>query len=350
MASKSRGGKMSKSRFVEEVVIRGKTIRLHHDSLPLADVLLDEDNPRIRYRLKLEQGRKSLDTVIETMPEVRALKRDIERNGGLRERIIVQQNQKGKWKTIEGNCRTVCYRSLHKKAPSDPRWKTIPARILPIDIDERDVAILLSDFHIAGKIDWKAHEKAGQIYHMNNNLGISHDDIATYLRASKSTVNRFHQAYKFMVERFLSIDRGKYAKQGERRWSYFDEFFKRSELREELRRNQEFGDNFCRWVGEGKLEPVDVRKLPEVLKNPDARQKLEGGFTFAEALKVLETVEPEHVSEFFRLLAKMRESCTSAAQVREILRIRSDKIARQKVLDTYKAFVDFMRLADVEMP
>ena len=60
--------------------------------------------------------------------------------------------------------------------------------------------------------------------------------------------------------------------------------------------------------------------------------------------------EPEHVSDFFRLLAKMRESCTSAAQVREILRIRSDKVARQKVLDTYKAFVDFMRLADVETP
>ncbi len=261
---------MSKNRFVEEVVIRGKTIRLNHESLLLSDVILDEDNPRIRYRLRLEQGRRSLDSVIEAMPEVRALKRDIERNGGLRERIIVQAGRRGKWKTIEGNCRTVCYRSLHKKSPNDLRWKTIPARILPMDIDEREIAILLSDFHIAGKIDWKAHEKAGQIYHMNHNLGISHDDIAAYLRASKSTVNRYHQAYKFMIERFLSIDDGKYANEGERKWSYFDEFFKRRELRDELRSNPEFGDCFCRWVGEGKLEPIDVRKLPEVLKHPEA--------------------------------------------------------------------------------
>jgi hypothetical protein len=341
---------MAKSRFAEEVVIQGKTIRLMHDALPLKDVLLDEDNPRIRYRLKLEQGRKSLDTVIEMMPEVRALRKDIERNGGLRERIIVQQIRNGKWKTIEGNCRTVCYRSLHKKAPGDSRWQTIPARILPVDVDERHIAILLSDFHIAGKIDWKAHEKAGQIYHMNRNLGMSYDDIAASLRTSKSTVSRFHQAYKFMVERFLSIDKGRYAKQGERKWSYFDEFFKRAELREELRRNPEFGDNFCRWVGQGRLEPVDVRKLPDVLKHPEARRKLEAGSTFGDALKVLEITEPEHVSEFFRLLAKMREACTSATQIREIIRIRTDKIAQQKVLDTYKAFVDFMRLADVEAP
>ncbi|HEU4714817.1 MAG TPA: hypothetical protein VFS76_24865 [Pyrinomonadaceae bacterium] len=341
---------MGKNRFVEEVVIHGKTIRLMHEALPLKDVVLDENNPRIRYRLKLEQGRKSLDTVIQTMPEVGALRRDIERNGGLRERIIVQPIGKGKWKTIEGNCRTVCYRSLQKKMPNDPRWKTIPARILPVDVDERHIAILLSDFHIAGKIDWKAHEKAGQIYHMNRNLGMSYDDIAASLRTSKSTVSRFHQAYKFMVERFLSIDKGRYSKQGERKWSYFDEFFKRAELREELRRNADFGDKFCRWVGQGKLEPVDVRKLPDVLKNPEARRKLEDGAAFAEALKVLEMAEPEHVSEFFRLLAKMREACTSAAQIGEIIRIRTDKIARGKVLDTYKAFVDFMRLADVEAP
>jgi len=341
---------MGKSSFVEEVVIRGRSIRLSHQNLALGDIVLDEDNPRIRYRLRLEQGRKSLDSVIEGMPEVKALKRDIEHNGGLRERIIVQAKPTGNWKAIEGNCRTVCYRALHKTAPNDPRWKAIPARILPTDVDDKEIAILLSDFHIAGKIQWKAHEKAGQIYHMNHNLGMSHDDIAAYLRASKSTVNRFHQAYKFMIERFLNIDRGKFAKEGERKWSYFDEFFKRRELRDELRTNSQFGDIFCRWVGEGKLEPVDVRKLPEVLRHPEARKKLESGATFAEALKILEITEPEHASDFFRLLARMRESCTSAAQVREILRIRTDKIAQQRVLDTYRAFVDFMRLADLETP
>jgi hypothetical protein len=34
--------------------------------------------------------------------------------------------------------------------------------------------------------------------------------------------------------------------------------------------------------------------------------------------------------------------------VKEILRIRTDKAAQKQVLDTYEAFVDFMRLADLE--
>jgi len=335
-------------KFVEEVVIRGKVIRLVHRNIPLENIVLDEDNPRIRYRLKLQKGRKSLDSVIQSMPEVRALKHDIERNGGLRERIIVQSTHSGGWKTIEGNCRTVCYRTLHKKAPRDARWKAIPARILPTDIDAREIAILLSDFHIAGKIQWKAHEKAGQIYHMNSNLGMSHDDIAAYLRASKSTVNRFHQAYKFMIEHFLTVGGGKFAKEGERKWSYFDEFFKRRELREELKTNPRLGELFCQWVGEGKLEPVDVRKLPQVLQHPEARKKLESGETFSEALKILALTDPEHGSDFFRLLARIRESCTSATQIREILRIRNDKVAQQRVLDTYRALVDFMRLANLD--
>ena len=64
--------------------------------------------------------------------------------------------------------------------------------------------------------------------------------------------------------------------------------------------------------------------------------------------KAVEAAEPEHGSEFFRLLAKVRQACTNAAQVKEILRIRTDEVARKRLLDTYEALVDFMLLADVD--
>lgn len=53
-------------------------------------------------------------------------------------------------------------------------------------------------------------------------------------------------------------------------------------------------------------------------------------------------------SDFFKLLEKVRESCTSTGQIREILRIRTDTVARERLLATYEALVDFMRLADVD--
>ena len=86
-----------------------------------------------------------------------------------------------------------------------------------------------------------------------------------------------------------------------------------------------------------------------MLRNPEARKRLENGTTpFREVTKAVEAAEPEYGSDFFKLLAKVRQACTSAAQVKEILRIRTDKVARKRLLDTYEALVDFMLLADVD--
>lgn len=344
---------MENEHMVEEVMVGGEPIRLRFENVPIERIELDESNPRIRYRLKLEQDGKGLEQVILSVPEVKKLRKDIETNKGLRERVILQENG-ARFKTIEGNCRLVCLQSLHLKDKNNPAWKTVPARVLPKDVDPKQIAILLADFHVAGKITWQAHEKAGQVYLMANDLHMGQDEIATYLRTSKTTVSRLLQAYELMRDHFLRIDNEKYAKQGERKWSFFEEFFKQKDLREELKKNPAFGDDFCGWVGEGRLpEGADVRLLPTLLANPAARNKFLSSpapSALSDAMKVLEQSDPEQGSEFFKLLAKFREACTNAAQVKEILRIRADKVAREKVVKTYEALVDFMRLADIEPP
>jgi hypothetical protein len=337
-------------RVLEELTIDGQPIFLEHVDLPLESVELDQDNPRIRYRLSLAKNGKTLPEVILALPEVTKLRKDIELNRGLRERIIVKRTSKGKFKAVEGNCRTVCYGSLAKKHPDDAVWKAIPARVLPDDVSPKHVAILLSDLHVAGKIEWKAHEKAGQVYRMREDLEMTFDDISTYLRQSKTTTIRLYKAYAFMQEHFLTIDSGKFAKQGEGKWSFFDELFRSKELRDQLERKPGFGDDFCRWVGNGNLpDGMDVRILPAILKHPEARKRFEKGAPLSEVKRIIDEADPEQGSDFFKLLAKLRESCTSAAQVKEILRIRSDKNARKRVLETYEAFVDFMRLADIDV-
>jgi hypothetical protein len=65
---------------------------------------------------------------------------------------------------------------------------------------------------------------------------------------------------------------------------------------------------------------------------------------------MVEAAEPEQGSEFFKMLAKMRDALTNAAQVKEILRIRTDKVARDRLLETHEALVNFMLLADLEPP
>ena len=344
-------------RLIEEMTVDNKVVKVVHEEVPIDQIELDCDNPRIKYRLSLEltNGKKptdkELEKVILGLSEVKQLRRDIEHNGGLHERVVLQESDGEKFKAIEGNCRTTCVRDLHSKNPNDQRWKKIPARILPKDVDPKHIAKLLTSYHVAGKIQWKAHEKAGQCYHMAHNLGMTQDEIAVAMHTSKGTVNRYLTAYGFFVDKFLKIDDGKYSKVGEGKWSYFEEFFKKKELRNELVKNPKFGDDFCRWVGDGWLpQGADVRRLPTILKHPQARKEFEKGTSLEEVMKIIEKDEPEQGSDFFRLLGKMREACSNAAQVKEILRIRTDKVARQRLLDTYDAMVDFMRLADVEPP
>ena len=336
-------------KLVEEITINGRTIEMQHLDVSLDQVELDEENPRLRYRLSLEDdGKKSLEELLLGAREVGDLKKDIKRTRGLRERVYLQQVRKGRFVVREGNCRFACYSSLHKEEPREPIWKRIPARVLPPDVTDREVATLLSDWYVKGKIRWDAHEKAGYVHRMHVELGMSLDEIAKCMRSSKSTIQRMKDGYELMVDVFLKIDRGKYAKMGLQRWSYFDEFFKRRELKEAHAANPEFGGRFARWVGEERLkQPVEVRKLARIIGNPEARKEFEAGASIDDAFGVIEAADPEEGSQFFALLAKVRTACRSAASLKDVLRVREDEVAQQRLIDTHQAILEFMELADL---
>ena len=338
----------------EEVPVAGAVIRLDHALIPIRQLELDPDNPRIRYRLGINPGTDAKQELLGWR-DVILLRKDIERTGGLRERIVVQFDAKTKrYKVREGNCRTVCYSSLHERAPRDRRWQKVPAKVLPQDVDPRAVAILLADWQVIGKIEWKAHEKAAQVSHMHRDLKMPMDDIAMHMRASKTTIQRQLDAHRALTDRFFTVDGGKYAALGEGKWSFFEELFKNKDLRERAKEEPTFVDSFCRWVGEGRLrQGADVRLLPMMLRNEAATTRFMDGeatSAFADAKKLVAQLDPAIDSDFFKLLSKVRESVTSAAQIKELLRIRHDHVAREQILQTYEKLVDFMRLANVEPP
>jgi len=145
---------------VDEITLDGKRVQVQSVDLPLDQVTLDPRNPRIANTVSIsisEEGaalQRRLEALLWEDGDVRDLYRQVLINKGLVERIIVRQDGK----VVEGNCRTVVYRKLREKQPNERRWKNIPARLLPPDIGDRDVAILLGEMHVAGKLfhegDW----------------------------------------------------------------------------------------------------------------------------------------------------------------------------------------------------
>src|SRR5215510_11783391 len=257
-------------RVVDEITLDGKRVQVQSVDLPLDQVTLDPRNPRIANTVSFsisdvgEKLQSKLEELLWADPDVRDLYRQVLINKGLVERIIVRQNGS----VVEGNCRTVVYRKLRQKHPSDECWSYIPARILPADIGDRDVAILLGEMHVAGKNTWTPFEKAGHVYRMHNEFALVQDEIAVRLRMSKSKVNQLIRASDMMKTRYLQKYPGPASS---RKFSYFEELFKKPILRDWVTTTPGAEEMFIDWVGTNKLDQgVQVRELPSILEDEEA--------------------------------------------------------------------------------
>lgn len=335
-------------REVDEITLEGRKVRVWNVDLPLDDVQLDAANPRIANSVSLsstknvEAMQAELERILWEDSDVRDLYRQVLINKGLIERIIVRRDGR----VIEGNCRTVVYRRLRKAQPGENLWKNIPSRVLPDDIAERDVAILLGEMHVAGKNTWSAFEKAGHIYRMHRDFSLAQDEIAHRLRMSKSKVNQLIRAFETMKQKFLR----KYpASANIRKFSHFEEFYRSPELRRWIDQDPAGEDHFVDWVGTGKLpQGIHVRELVAIIANVDALKAMQDG-GFLEAKRVLEEDDPSITSKLFK---QMREMTAGLEQARidDIGRVRKGKniAAKKIVLDLQRALMHFVELCGIE--
>lgn len=333
---------------VDEITLDGKRIQVQSVDLPLEQVKLDPHNPRIANTVSLSimgQGealQKSLEALLWEDSDVRDLYRQVQINKGLVERIIVRQDGS----VVEGNCRTVVYRKLRQKQPGEPQWRRIPARLLPADIGARDVAILLGEMHVAGKNTWTPFEKAGHVYRLHDEFALTQDEIAQRLRMSKSKVNQLIRAFDVMKNKYLP----KYPGPGSsRKFSYFEELYKKPQLRDWVTSTSGAEDLFVEWVGTDKIEQgVHVRDLPAILEDAEAVKALtKHGFDAAQ--RVIEEDNPALTSKLFRRMVEMTEALKKA-QLDDIQRVRKggNSKARRIVEDLNKSLSHFVELCGLK--
>lgn len=331
---------------VDEIVLGGKKVQVRGQDLSLDSVKLDPSNPRIANTVAvgsfgsgkaLQQGLRDL---LWEDPDVHDLYRSVLENRGLIERIIVRNDLV----VAEGNCRTVVYQKLREKFPNDPTWKTIPARVLPADITDRQVAVLLGELHVGGKNVWSPFEKAGHIHNLLTQHGMVQDEIAKLLKTSKTAINHNFRAFDAMKNRYLRAFPGPGAV---RKFSYFLELYKKPELRDWLSASPEALDDFVQWVGKGKIaRGADVRELCDIVTNPRALAAFKDEGRDA-ALQVLELDRPELTSSLFRHMIEMTIALDDA-RLDDMQRVRKDKSGgARKIVRNLKTSLDrFVDLCD----
>jgi hypothetical protein len=334
--------------MIEEITLAGKAVRLEHKDLPIDSVKLDRKNQRVQYFLRgqnlgtmnEEEVEEALEKVLWDIPAARDLYRQVKANQGLIERIIVRADRT----VIEGNCRTVVYRKLRKDFPDDPKWQQIESRILPADIEESQISVLLGNMHVAGKNEWTPYEQAAYLYHMHEELKFSLDTLADHLRLTKRSIMQKINAFRLQGE---FLEKYPEPKTNIYKYSYFEEFFKKFPKKEDYEQHE---SEFVDLVGQDKLDKgAEVRDLPDIIQVPNAYKALKSD-GYKAAMGVLSEEDPSLGSKFFSTVDKMIKAFGSVATGEDIAKLKDgDPHAVEKIKQLHVELLDFARLVDIRL-
>ena len=270
-----------------EVPIAGVPEEIEIDDIPIDEILLDDENPRIGYwrdnilRITDVTSQGDLELAIKSgnIDEYNRLKRSIEAGGGATEMIWVMK--KGdKYVCVDGNTRVIIYKDLRDKYPKKDLYKKIKARVLPEKIDERAKNFIRLIAHLRAQNDWQAYERARMLYILWYHKGYTEQELQNTTKLTLNDIRRWREAYKTMNDQFLP----RYAHKSDAlmKFSYFVEF-ETKKIKDGMKKYGLDVKDFCDWVGNDEIiRAQDVRDLKKIFENDEISKVLkEEGFQAA---------------------------------------------------------------------
>ena len=246
---------------------------------------------------------------------------------------------------VEGNCRTVVMRQLRQKYPDDERFKRVYVRVLPPNVSEEQISLLLGELHIAGKIESSAFDQAEYVWKMNKVFGKTYDFLATHLRWSRS---KLYQKIMAFEETKAYLERTG-DPQGNKRFSHFEEFMKKKPLRDRREQDTSFMEQFGKWIQEGRLaDSRDVRELPGILENEDALKKFETEGLKA-ARQTLQAADPSLASNLYSAIDQATNELSSISLLEITDLEEGNEIKLEKLQKLAKALKRIEEKAKVEI-
>jgi hypothetical protein len=325
------------------------------ENVPIADVELDRNNPRIRRFLEMypdpspEQIYLALGAGGEAAGEGESsfdkLKNSILSSKGIVQPIIVNRTA-GKIICIEGNTRVAIYRSfIDEEVVGD--WTKIPAMVYT-DLPEDRVDAIRLQVHLVGPRAWDPYSKGKYLHYLRTQELQPFERIIDFCGGDKREVQESIAAYADMEKYYRPlVDEGKYDLT---RFSGFRELQK-PKIKETIFSHGFSIGNFAEWVHERKIDPLNtVRQLPAVLANPKAQKIfLKEGMRKAVAALDRPDLEVELGKASVGQLARALTEALRRIEMSEIRRLRAnpdDEAVRSayEVLDELQSFRDEMQL------
>ena len=283
-----------------QLTIAGQKVDVTHEEVPIDDVTLDPDNPRIRFLVVQRLGNRrpapaELMDLIKDQPGYDGVHKDIRKAGGLYDPVIIRHDGL----VVEGNSRTTVYKSLHAGNQTDVRWQTIPVARLPKEVSRQIVELLRASYHIAGKTVWRPFAQAEHIYYLANQLKASPEQIAQATRLSQRDVEHYLNAHSYLLKEVLPhAENGANEEILEKKFSHALEFVRRKDFAER-REDPSVRKQLAEMIAKNEITGQGVRDFGKVLKSPEATATLKKQ-GFGAAKKKLRQTNPEETSKLLK--------------------------------------------------
>jgi hypothetical protein len=331
---------------MDHIRIQDKDVPFERTRIAVDELTLDARNPRIQYLIGRQPDpvtQDRLDELLWAKDQVKGLAQAIKQNGGVYDPIIVQKID-GRFVVREGNSRTVATRHIAAQHSGDDRFETVPAMVFDETLTDDDVAVLLADMHVTGKIRWDAYEQAKHVWTLYNVHGKTYDWLATHLRLGKSKITQDLKAYGWTTDYLKDNSDPKNLE----KFSIFVELARKRELAERYADDLEFQQQFKRWLTDGRLnDSRQVRQLSTILANDQATKVL-GREGFAAAAGVLIREDPALGSDMYDAVKRATEKLTKAP-ADEIHDLARNKQKLLMLRSLSRAIDDLATLAEVEV-
>ena len=257
------------------------------ERIPVDAIILDESNPRIKNYLEMytvlnEQhmllalGAGAEDEGGTTAEGSFArLKHSIRASGGIIQSIIVKPLDSGRFICIEGNTRVAIYRELRNEDKASGErsdtWEYIPA-LVSDQMNEEEAHKIRLQVHLVGNRPWDAYSKGKYLHELVEQYKMPIGELVSYCGGSRSDVLQSIKAYVDMETHYRPVIDDVDGGFDPSRFSAFVELQKPG-IKRALYQAGYNERNFSQWVDTRKLYPLpSVRRLPQILINPEARQ------------------------------------------------------------------------------
>ena len=346
----------AQNRPIVEIAVGGRRTGGTLEKLHISKLKLDPMNVRFKHMVK-EVPEEEIERHIWEEEDAKTLYKQIKISGGLMEPPVVVGNN-DQYLVKEGNRRVVCLRKLSKEAHEgklapegykypDDHFDEVQCIVLPSDLSQKDLDSLIGTRHVSGPKEWATLNRAWHVYEMYTRDNMDFDEIRQVLGYGKGTVIRMVKAFERTMEYGKKHPRDK---AWFRKFTYFDELYKKPQLRDWVDQDSTNVQSFIDWIASDKFADVrDVRILPEILADKDTlKHFLAPDGNVAKARELLSEKDPTISSETFATIKRTIETLRSIPRnefiqtTRDTSRMRLLKDLRQEV-DSLLEDIDRLR-------